>query len=120
MTHALASTIRHYYHTVDTAGHEAVVALFHPDAVYRRPGYPPLEGRDALLAFYGGVRVIASGRHELQELLVDAPAGRAAVAGRFLGHLKDGTAVTVGFADFFHVRDGLITDRTTYFDRAAV
>jgi ketosteroid isomerase-like protein len=120
MNEQLAATIRHYYHTVDTAGHEAVVALFHPDAVYRRPGYPALEGRDALLAFYGGVRVIASGHHELRELVVDATTGRAAVAGRFTGLLKDGTEVTVGFADFFHVRDGLITDRTTYFDRAAV
>lgn len=68
---SLKAIIAHYYTTVDTADHEAVVALFHPEAVYRRPGYAPIQEHAALRTFYGSQRVIASGRHEIRELIVD-------------------------------------------------
>lgn len=106
--------VRHYYPTVDSGDAEAVAALFAEDAVYARPGYQPLRGRAAILAFYTGDRVIAEGRHTVDRVLVAG--GRAAVQGRFDGVLKDGSEVAVEFADFFDVDDaGAFTERTTYF-----
>lgn len=111
--------VRRYYQTVDSPTPAAVVDLFAGDAVYRRPGYEPIIGREALLAFYEGERVIAEGNHEIVGVLVDGPA-RAAVEGHFSGRLRDGSSVTLGFADFFTVRKGVIVDRNTYFDTPAV
>lgn len=109
---------RHYYTTVDTGDAESTVALFGEHATYRRPGYDEIRGREALLRFYGGERVIASGRHTVDEVIVDGD--HAAVRGRFAGELRDGSRVEVGFADFLHYEAGLIADRTTYFFQPSV
>lgn len=111
--------VRLYYETVDSADPTAVVELFAEDAVYRRPGYEPMVGRAALLRFYGGRRVIAAGRHVITRIVSDGPA-HVAVEGRFVGRLKDGSRVDLGFADFFTLRDTLIVERTTYFAASAV
>ena len=110
--------VRRYYETVDSLGAEATVALFTEDATYRRPGYDVIEGREALTRFYGGERVIVSGRHTIDEIVVEGR--RAAVRGRFHGELRDGTHVEVGFADFMHYEGDLIADRTTYFYQPSV
>lgn len=111
--------VRGYYDRVDAADVEGVLDCFTQDAVYHRPGYEPMAGRDALAAFYGGDRVIADGRHQLDAVLVDGRS--AAVRGRFVGTLKDGTAARVGFADFFVLDDDeRIRTRHSYFDRPAV
>ena len=111
--------VRRYYELVDAGDVEGVLDCFAPEAVYHRPGYDPMVGGAALAAFYGGERVIADGRHVLEEVLVDG--ARAAVHGRFEGTLKDGSAAAVGFADFF-VLDGrgAFASRRSYFDRPAV
>lgn len=114
----LAEPVRRYYSTVDTAGADEVVALFTQDAVYRRPGYEPLRGRAELARFYGGVRVIASGRHTLDELVIEG--ARAAVRGQFRGVLRVGSQVQVGFADFMRFEGELIAERTTYFYTPAI
>ena len=111
--------VRRYYETVDTKDSGAVVDLFAPDAVYHRPGYQPMVGREALHRFYAGERVIACGRHVITQILTAGP-GRLAVEGRFTGKLKDGTDVELGFADFFLLRSTLIAERTTYFAVSAV
>lgn len=114
-----AASIRCYYRTVDSADPTAVVTLFSEDAVYRRPGYQPMVGRESLLRFYGGERVIAAGRHVITRILSDGTF-QVAVEGRFSGRLKNGSDVDLGFADFFTVRDELIVERITYFDTPAV
>lgn len=114
----LAST-RRYYRLVDEGDLDGVVDWFAPDGVYHRPGYEPLRGRDALRAFYGGARVIDTGAHTLSDVLVDGD--RVAVRGRFDGRLKDGSEVSVGFADFVRYDgDGRAVERHSYFDTPTV
>lgn len=110
--------VRRYYTTVDTLGPDDVVALFTADAVYRRPGYQPMNGSSELLSFYSGQRVIAGGRHTLVHVLLDGP--YAAVQGEFRGLLRDGKSVHVRFADFLRFEGDLIAERDTYFDAPAV
>ena len=112
--------VRLYYDTVDTEDATAVVTLFSDDAVYRRPGYAPMIGRRALLQFYGSDRVINKGRHRLTHVVAGSDPTHVAVSGCFVGRLKDGSPVDVGFADFFTVRDSLIVERATFFDSPAV
>lgn len=107
-----------YYTTVDEQKTEDVVALFSADATYRRPGYEPLVGATDLLAFYGDQRVIAGGRHIITGVVAEGD--KVAVEGQFRGVLRDQSGVEIKFADFFVFRDGLISQRNTYFDAAAV
>lgn len=111
-------TIRAYYDAVDAGDVDALLDLFTDDTTYLRPGYEPIVGRAAMEHFYRDVRVIDSGRHSLDAVLVDGDL--AACHGTFSGTLKDGSAAREGFADFFELRDGRIAVRRTYFDRAAV
>lgn len=111
--------VRRYYNAVDAGDVPALLDCFAADAVYRRPGYAPLRGREALERFYRGERVIAEGRHTLDAVVVQ---GRgAAVRGTFAGTLRDGRHVEVGFADFFTLDEqGRVAERHTYFERPAV
>lgn len=107
-----------YYTAVDSGDVEAVLDCFSDDAVYRRPGYPPIVGRTGLRDFYSGVRVIESGVHDVDDIVVDGD--RAAIRGRFTGRLKDGSPADVEFADFFGFAGEVIATRTSYFYVASV
>lgn len=115
-----------YYGFVDSGDVPGLLDWFSHDAEYRRPGYEPMRGTEELRAFYDGDRVIDSGVHQLDALIVDpTDDGHVAVRGRFTGSLKDGTDVEVGFADFIDYRveqDGGLRARlrVTYFDSPAV
>ncbi|MDO5493041.1 MAG: nuclear transport factor 2 family protein [Nesterenkonia sp.] len=116
-----------YYGFVDSGDTSGLLDWFAADAEYRRPGYEPMIGTEQLRAFYEGARVIDSGVHQVDSMVVDAAAddGNVAVRGRFTGRLKDGTEVEVGFADFIEYRrdedDSLRARlRITYFDSPAV
>jgi steroid Delta-isomerase len=102
-----------YYEAVDDGDLPGLLQLFHPDAEYRRPGYPPFVGREALEAFYGGARTIAEGRHVIDQQVHDGSS--VAVRGRFTGRAKSGLPLDLAFADFFEVSAGQITFRQTYF-----
>lgn len=102
-----------YYQKVDQQDVAGVISLFHPQALYERPGYPQFVGRDRLTRFYGSERVIASGSHTITGCLVQGP--EVAVQGVFDGILRSGDHTTLRFADFFTVEEGLITVRRTYF-----
>lgn len=115
----LAARTRHYFDRVDAGDVEGVLDWFAQDGVYHRPGYAPMRGRASLAAFYGGQRLIADGEHHLAELLVDGD--RVAVRGRFVGTLKDGSRVEVGFADFItYDGDGRARERHSYFETRTV
>lgn len=106
--------VRNYYTLVDAQDFDALVELFSPTAVYRRPGYEPLVGRKALAEFYGGERVIVQGEHAISELI--AADGKVAVNGRFSGTVKGGQEVELRFADFFTFdEDGRFAARDTFF-----
>ncbi len=116
---AAADAVRHYYARVDAGDVEGVLDCFADDAIYHRPGYAPMVGREALATFYGGERVIADGEHVLDAVLVDGSG--VAVRGRFVGTLKDGSAATVGFSDFWTLdEEHRASTRHSYFDTPAV
>lgn len=106
--------IREFYARVDAGDVSAMCALFATDAVYYRPGFDPLSGREAIERFYRQQRVIRSGAHVLTSVI--ATDQDVAVYGDFAGTLRDGRAAKHRFAEFFAVAGGaLITRRDTFF-----
>jgi ketosteroid isomerase-like protein len=103
---------------IDSASWNDLPNFFHPDVVYERPGYPPIEGLPALLDFYNRVRIIAEGKHSLEGGLRDTDT--AICWGQFNGHAKSGDVLAERFADAYELEDGLIRKRTTYFFRTAI
>lgn len=110
--------VEQYYRLVDANALDEMLDLFADDAVYERPGYDPLKGKDAIEAFYRGTRVIASGRHSVDRVMVED--GAVAVEGSFAGTLRDGSSARVRFADIFVLDNGKFAHRSTYFFAAAV
>lgn len=115
----LCEVTHRYYRAVDSGDVAGVVQWFAEDGVYHRPGYEPMRGQEALRAFYGSERLIESGRHRIDQLMVE---GRSvAVRGVFTGRLKDGAEVTVGFCDFVDYDEGgRAVERHSYFDTPTV
>ncbi len=107
------TTVREYYRLVDADDVDGLLALFTEDAVYSRPGYPPMRGRAEMARFYSGERVIARGRHTLDQVV--AHNQQIAVTGSFEGVLKDGSEASLRFADFFVFDGPRIVRRDTYF-----
>ena len=113
MTSSIES-VREYYRLVDAHDVDGLVALFAPDAVYRRPGYEPLEGHEALRAFYENDRVIDSGAPTVEREGVGEDS--VAVHGRFEGTLRDGSSASLRFADFYTFdAQGRFATRDTFF-----
>ncbi|WP_312720806.1 nuclear transport factor 2 family protein [Mobilicoccus sp.] len=109
-----AARVETYYRLVDAHDVDGLVDLFAADAVYRRPGYDPLEGHEALRAFYTAERVIESGTHTLDHRVVGEDS--VAVHGRFEGRLRDGSSASLRFADFYtFAPDGRFATRDTFF-----
>jgi steroid Delta-isomerase len=109
----MRAVVERYYACVDADDVEGVLDLFAADAVYRRPGYEPLVGRDALEDFYRHVRIISSGAHVVTHLVCGDDS--VAVEGTFSGTLKDGSSSELEFADFFVLSGPVFQARTTYF-----
>lgn len=105
--------VRAYYAAIDAGDLPTVFAMFSDDIVYSRPGYPTLNGRAEFEAFYHGERIIASGAHTLDRVLVVGD--DVASCGTFNGLSHDGSELHIGFAEFFRLCDGLISERNTYF-----
>jgi ketosteroid isomerase-like protein len=108
------SQVLRYYELVDAQDVAGLVDLFTADAVYHRPGYPPLHGHDELRSFYTDQRVIRTGRHTVTTMVESG--SQVAVTGEFSGSLRDGREVSLRFADFFVVSpEGRFSRRDTYF-----
>ncbi|WP_027344926.1 nuclear transport factor 2 family protein [Hamadaea tsunoensis] len=106
--------VRRYYACVDAGDVAGLVALFEPDAVYCRPGYPRMNGHAEMAAFYSSGRKFRSGSHDFTAILDTG--GHVAVHGEFHGELHDGTPMDLRFADFFELGDaGLFSRRDTYY-----
>lgn len=126
-TNVAEDQARLYYYRVDQGDIEGVLDLFEENAVYHRPGYPPMTGRGALDRFYRYERMIVSGEHRIESLVVshdDSSGGenlRVVVQGMFEGKLKNGDRTRLRFADFFSMSHRhLIQHRQTYFFTALV
>lgn len=110
--------VRRYYSCVDDADVDALLALFDPDAVYERQGTPTITGMAELRRFYTQDRVIDSGEHTLDAVLVGTD--WVAVRGVFNGVLKTGEDVAIEFTDWFHLSGELIDKRQSLFPGRAV
>ena len=106
------------FRAIDAADWTALAAFWHPDAVYERPGYEPLTGRDRVLRFYRDERVISSGTHRVEGVVIED--GRGAAWGSMRGVRKDGEPVSLGFADVYHFQDATILRRRSHFFVPAV
>lgn len=103
---------------IDSRRWDELGAFFHPEVVYQRPGYDPIVGVDRLLQFYRHERVIASGEHRLEAVVVQD--GHAACWGRFVGVSRDGAPIDEAFADTYVLSDGRISARKSFFFRPAI
>lgn len=109
-------TVKAYYHHVDSAQYEQLLALFADNAIYRRCKLV-LSGKDELRQFYCGDRDLV-GAHTI-DTLIDQE--KIVIAeGSFRG-TKAGVPFQVGFSDFFWFNDGgKIRERHTYTDQGRV
>jgi ketosteroid isomerase-like protein len=114
----MVNTITELFQAVDSNDWTAMTQIFHDHITYERPGYEPFVGRDRVMQFYCQERVIASGKHHLEQVVVDHD--RAACWGRFVGLGKDGSSIDERFADVYSFEDGKIRTRRSYFFRPAV
>lgn len=106
-------TVRRYFRAVDAGDTATLLELFTEDAEYERQGTPTLRGKDALRKFYTEDRVIASGRHTLEDVCLGTD--WVAVRGTLRGTLRSGEDVEIEFTDWYHLRDGRIDRRQTLF-----
>ncbi len=110
--------VKRLFECVDARNWERLSDAFCDDVVYERPGYAPLVGLDSVLHFYREERVIASGRHELENVVADE--GSGACWGRFVGTHKNGSGLSERFADVYTFEKGKIRTRKSYFFRPAI
>ena len=103
---------------IDAEDWDALSGRLHPDVVYERPGYPEFVGRARVLGFYRHDRLVVSGRHEIDGVIVEGDT--AASWGRMRGTLRDGSQADVRFAEVCRFVDGRIRTRRSYFFRTAV
>lgn len=110
--------IRAYFRAVDANDIDSVVESFHDDIVYERPGYEAISGKDRLRQFFTEERIIAEGRHAVEDVLVDGD--RVAAWGSFAGKSRTGADLRESFCDVYEMRDDKIYRRRTFFFRPAV
>jgi uncharacterized protein len=112
------SFIAEMFGRIDARDWEGLKSFFCPDVTYERPGYEMIRGLPSLLDFYQNVRIIASGRHSLTQIVVADESG--ACWGSFAGLHRNGADLGVRFADCYTFQDGKIKTRISYFFQPAV
>jgi ketosteroid isomerase-like protein len=101
------------FETVDAGDWTALRRFYAKNCVYKRPGFPMIEGIDAILGFYKDIRPIRSGRHTLKHIVDGGP--RLSAAGVFRGVLRSGAAIELEFMDLYLLDNNLIRYRQTFF-----
>lgn len=114
----LSTVITDLFHAIDARDWNAFGRIFHPEIVYDRPGYESFSGLERLLKFYRDERILASGSHYIEQIVIENNHG--ACWGRFIGLKKDGTPADVLFTDVYSFEQGRIKKRRSYFFRPAV
>lgn len=112
------AVISEYYTHIDAGDLSAALSCFASDAVYRRPGYAALTGRESIEDYYRSTRIIGHGQHDIEVIIANGD--EVAVRGAFRGVSHAGEPLSVRFADFWRFSGHLIIERNTYFDAAAV
>ncbi len=103
---------------VDSSDWNLLLQCFNHNIVYERPGYEPLIGIDQLLNFYEYERIIASGKHQIEHIVIENNHG--ACWGRFIGLHKNGSQIDELFADVYSFENYKFKTRRTHFFRQAV
>ncbi|NBE50753.1 nuclear transport factor 2 family protein [Streptomyces sp. YC537] len=103
---------------IDGRRWEELGRVFTDDCTYQRPGYAPFVGLRRVERFYREERLIASGRHEVHQVVAE---GSSIVCrGRFRGLSRTGVPLDEGFCDLYSLAGDRIRTRHTYFFRAAI
>jgi steroid delta-isomerase len=111
---ASAARVLSHYQLVDEGELDAVIDLYAPDTVYRRPGYEPFRGRDAVAEFYLRLRQIQTSSHRITAVVAEGE--NVAVQGEFRGTGVRGEPIDLRFSDFFVIGpDGYFTARDTFY-----
>ncbi len=113
-----AEFVRNLFQLIDSRDWDGLQRVFCEDMTYERPGYEPLVGYERVKRFYREERVIASGTHFLEGVVVHEDSG--ACWGRFVGVHKNGAKIDERFADAYTFRNGRIKTRKSFFFRPAV
>jgi ketosteroid isomerase-like protein len=103
---------------IDDKDWDKLSAIFHEDIIYERPGYQPLVGIGQVLQFYEKERLISSGQHKIEHIMVDSSYGIC--WGRFVGILKNGVKADERFVDVYRFCQDSIIERRSYFFRPAI
>lgn len=111
---AAAARVLSHYDLVDKGDLAAVIDLYAPDAVYRRPGYGTFHGRNAVADFYLRLRQIRLSKHSITAVITEAE--NVAVQGEFSGVGPRGELIDLRFSDFFVLGpDGCFIARDTFY-----
>ena len=112
------SFVNRLFGCIDNRDWQALSDFLHDEAIYERPGYAPFVGKPAIIDFYLTKRIISRGSHVVEKVLSDG--ANIACWGSFSGLGRDGSNLGARFADVYHIRDGRIDLRRTFFDSPAV
>ena len=110
--------VRALFQTIDLRDWDSLQRFFCEDVIYERPGYEPLVRYERVKQYYRQERVIASGTHFLDGVVINDD--RGACWGRFIGTHKNGSEIDEQFADAYTFVNGKIMRRKSYFFRPAV
>lgn len=106
------------FDAIDFSNWELLVQHFDKDIIYERPGYKTLVGIKQLLYFYKYERVIASGKHHIEHIVVEEEYGSC--WGQFIGLHKNGSQINERFADVYSFEKSRLKTRRSHFFRPAV
>ncbi len=106
------------FRAIDDARWEALTDFLDDDVIYERPGYPRLVGSDRVRHFYEVERMIASGTHTIEHIVIAGHHG--ACWGELVGLSKTGSEIAERFADVYEFANGKIKTRRSHFFRPAV
>jgi ketosteroid isomerase-like protein len=103
---------------VDSSDWNLLVKCFDKNIIYERPGYQPFIGLAQLLNFYKYERIIASGEHKIEHIVIEGNHG--VCWGKFIGLHKNGSQINERFADVYSFENGKFKTRRSYFFRPTV
>jgi hypothetical protein len=106
------------FHVIDACEWDKMHDFFDENITYERPGYDPFIGINQLLHFYQYDRVIASGTHYIDHIVLKDQVG--ACWGRFIGLGRDQSSIDECFVDTYLFENNKIKQRKSYFFRPAI
>ncbi len=63
------------FRAIDSSNWQTLTEIFDHSIIYERPGYVNFCGLDCLLEFYQKERIIASGKHHIEKIVIEGNSG---------------------------------------------